>query len=58
MIVYDVTDKETFKNVQAWLGNIQETLDRSNVVIMLIGNKIDLIDQRQVSTEEGKEFAK
>lgn len=58
LIVYDVTDRTTFSNVQAWLKNIQDTVNKDSITIVLIGNKIDLQQERQVSTQEGESFAK
>jgi small GTP-binding protein len=55
MIIYDITNMETFNSVQKWLTYTRE--DHSTTT-MLIGNKIDLMDKRQVSTEQGTAFAK
>ncbi|MBD3350661.1 MAG: GTP-binding protein [Candidatus Lokiarchaeota archaeon] len=56
-LVFDVTRKETFENIKRWH---KETLKGAgeNVVLMLIGNKIDLVDKRQVTKEEGEALAK
>lgn len=56
IIVYDVTDRETFENVRTWINEI-EKYSQSNVCKILVGNKCDLTGQRSVTTEEGKEFA-
>ena len=56
IIVYDVTDKNTFEKVQEWVQSISEYTDREkNIRKVLVGNKIDL--PRQVTTEEGKKLA-
>lgn len=55
--MYDITNHSTFENVELWLKKIRESTDANNVVIMLVGNKSDLEDSRQVSIEEGKSFA-
>ena len=55
-IVYDVTNNESFNNVSYWLSEIEKAIDK-NVVIYLIGNKIDLENKRTVSYENGKEKA-
>ncbi|KAG7536406.1 Small GTPase [Arabidopsis suecica] len=57
LLVYDITNHSTFENVELWLKKIRESIDANNVVIMLVGNKSDLEDSRQVSIEEGKSFA-
>ena len=50
VLMYDCTDLFTFNNIQNWLNQIKEKKDLSNVVVFLIANKIDLDDERKVST--------
>ena len=61
LLLYDVTNKETFKNVEGWIDSIHESLgnhNNSKYLIFLIGNKTDLIGvddyQRDVQEEEGR----
>ena len=54
--MYDVTDRETFENVRTWIHEI-EKYSVQGVCKILVGNKCDMEVQRQVSKEEGKEFA-
>merc|ERR1712226_1673506 len=56
IIVYDVTDQETFNNVRTWITEI-EKYSSAGVCKILVGNKCDKEPQRQVSKEEGQEFA-
>ncbi|KAG5175459.1 ras related protein PiYpt1 [Tribonema minus] len=56
IVVYDVTDRESFNNVKQWLTEI-ERYACENVNKLLVGNKSDLEAKRAVTTEEGKEFA-
>ena len=65
LLLYDVTNKESFKNVETWIKSIHESLgnhQNSKYIIILIGNKIDLIGvdgkEREVSTEEGENTCK
>ena len=62
LLMYDVTNKESFLNVKIWIDSIFETLGNnvnSKYVIFLIGNKIDLIGvedrKREVTEEEAKQ---
>ena len=55
-IVYEITNKKTFNNVVSWLNECREMCYK-DILICLVGNKKDLEDKRQVSTEEGKKFA-
>ena len=56
IIVYDITDRESFDNVKQWLNEIDKYACE-NVNKLLVGNKSDLDNKRQVDFEEGKAFA-
>ena len=55
-IVYDITRKESFENVSKWAEQLKSTADK-NLTIIIVGNKTDLEDQRQVTSEEGQNKA-
>ena len=57
LLVYDVTKRTSFENVEKWLQELREHAD-SNIVVMLVGNKIDLRNQRAVPAEDGSRLAK
>ncbi|XP_026388358.1 ras-related protein RABD1-like isoform X1 [Papaver somniferum] len=56
IIVYDVTDMESFNNVKQWLNEIDRYANDS-VCKLLVGNKSDLVDKKVVDTETAKAFA-
>jgi Ras-related protein Rab-11A len=56
-IVYDITSKITFDSVDKWIQDLNLYGDK-NIIILLIGNKSDLEDKREVKREEGEEKAK
>mmetsp|Transcript_45274 Transcript_45274/g.52046 ORF Transcript_45274/g.52046 Transcript_45274/m.52046 type:complete len:207 (-) Transcript_45274:200-820(-) len=56
IVVYDVTQKESFDHVPMWMNEIEKYASE-NVVKLLVGNKADLEDRKAVSTDEGKERA-
>ena len=56
IVVYDVTDAESFQNVTQWLHEIDRYAS-SGVNKLLVGNKSDLTAKRQVTYEQAKEFA-
>ena len=56
MLIYDVTSKITFKNVKKWVDSIRAEVS-NKVVIVLVGNKIDKIERREVQKEEGEGLA-
>jgi len=57
LLVYDVTRRETFEHLSAWLHDARE-YSGPELVIMVVGNKTDLEAQRTVTKEEGEKFAK
>lgn len=56
IIVYDITDVESFSNVRQWLFEI-DRFASEQVNKLLVGNKSDLTNKRVVTTETAKEFA-
>lgn len=52
-VVYDISRKDTFDNVDKWFSELKGNSDE-NVFVVLIGNKCDMEDQREVSIAEGK----
>lgn len=56
LLVYDITKRQTFENVQRWLRELREHAD-SNIVIMLAGNKADLNHLRAVSAADAQVLA-
>ena len=56
LLIYDITDRESFESLSLWLIEIEKNASK-NVKILLIGNNCDLKDKRQVSYQEGKDFA-
>ncbi|KAJ8926904.1 hypothetical protein NQ314_020756 [Rhamnusium bicolor] len=57
VVVYDITNANSFHQTSKWIDDVR-TERGSDVIIMLVGNKTDLSDKRQVSTEEGERKAK
>jgi small GTP-binding protein len=55
LVVYDVTERETFKKLDSWLHLYRDSCGDANPVIV-IGNKIDL-STREVDTNEGRQYA-
>ena len=62
-LLYDITDKESFEHVKSWIDSISDSLGKNKdekYVIILIGNKLDLIEEgieeRQVNEDEAKKI--
>jgi len=55
MLVYDISKKESFDNIERWLTELRQHAD-SNIIIMLVGNKADLAHLREVTPERARQF--
>ena len=55
-IVYDITNKDTFKNVDKWIQDLRE-FGEDDAAILRVGKKSDLEEKREVTTEEVKKKA-
>ena len=55
-IVYDITRKNSFESIDKWINDVTSVADKK-ITIVLIGNKSDLEDQRQVTKEQGEDKA-
>ncbi|ORY04515.1 rab protein 6 [Basidiobolus meristosporus CBS 931.73] len=57
VVVYDITSRNSFLNTVKWVDDVRAERG-TDVIIVLVGNKTDLSDKRQVTTEEGEKKAK
>ena len=58
IIVYDITNKDTLKSVDKWIEECNFSSNNDNLIMILVGNKTDLIDKRQITEKTGKDYAK
>ncbi|KAK8143453.1 Ras- protein Rab-6A [Beauveria asiatica] len=57
VVVYDVSNAKSFQNTKKWIDDVRA--ERGNdVIIVLVGNKTDLNDKREVTTQQGEDEAK
>jgi len=56
IMVYDVTSSESFDHVEEWLSEVDRYANE-NTAKLLVGNKADLVEERQVSEEVASKFA-
>lgn len=56
VLVYDVTDKHSFNKLSYWMDEVTEHTTNRNPIKVVVGNKTDDVDKRQITKEEGKEF--
>ena len=57
LIVYDITNRKSFENLNNWYNLIFEINKDSNVIVGVTANKTDLYENQVVDSEEGKNFA-
>jgi small GTP-binding protein len=57
MLVFDLTNRKSFENLSMWLSEARQNSNNPNLVILMLGNKADLVDNRQVSYAEANSFA-
>jgi len=55
-VVYDISNRTTFDNIKSWVEDCKK-LSPKTVLMILVGNKIDLEDKREVTYDEGSIFA-
>jgi GTPase SAR1 family protein len=55
-VTYDITDRESFSAIENWMNEVEKHAS-DNISRILVGNKSDMEDARQVSTDEGRELA-
>ena len=53
-VVYDITKKKSFESIDRWINDLTSTADK-NITIVVIGNKCDLEEQRQITKDQGEE---
>lgn len=58
ILVYDVCNHNTFQKLDHWLAELETYCTRNNVVKMLVGNKIDRLENRVVTKEQGMNYAR
>ncbi|KAK3524098.1 hypothetical protein QTP70_017994 [Hemibagrus guttatus] len=57
LLMFDLTSQQSFLNVRNWMSQLQANAYCENPDIVLIGNKADLADQREVQEKQAKELA-
>ena len=56
IFVYDITKKNTLKIIDSWIDEVKENV-KGDISFILVGNKTDLEEEREVSIIEGEKFA-
>ena len=57
VIVFDVTSQDSFDNVKGWINSIKSNIGENVIPIIIVGNKIDMENMREISKEDGSKTA-
>lgn len=57
LIVFDITKRKSYENVCGWLTESKQHIEPHNAVYVIVGQKSDLDEERQVTSREGRLFA-
>lgn len=57
IVVYDITKRKSFEFIDKWIEDVKNERGEENVILCVVGNKSDLTEERQVTTEEGEKKA-
>eukprot|EP01097_Dermamoeba_algensis_P005970 TRINITY_DN3758_c0_g1_i1.p1 TRINITY_DN3758_c0_g1~~TRINITY_DN3758_c0_g1_i1.p1 ORF type:complete len:188 (-),score=41.32 TRINITY_DN3758_c0_g1_i1:243-806(-) len=57
VLVYDISNKESFTNLENWVRELEQFTHDARIVKILVGNKLDLEAERKVTKEEASHFA-
>ena len=57
LVVYDITNRNSFLDIKTWVDDCKKQSPKT-ILLILVGNKIDLEDKREVSYDEGNNFAR
>ncbi|KAH0786131.1 small GTP-binding protein [Histomonas meleagridis] len=56
ILFFDLTQASSFQNLEQWSSELEDKTD-GNMRVFLVGNKVDLADQRVISSEDAKSFS-
>ncbi|KAJ2688687.1 hypothetical protein H4218_001569 [Coemansia sp. IMI 209128] len=59
VLVYDITNEDSFKDIDAWVQELKQNIDMESTVLLLVGNKLDLAPgRRQVEYSRARDYIK
>jgi GTPase SAR1 family protein len=57
LLLYDITNYDSFEHVSDWLNEAKKQIEPNNAVFILVGTKVDKENQREVPIEQAQQFA-
>jgi len=56
ILVYDIANIKSFENIKSWINSIKDNVDLDKIGLIIVGNKIDLEEKREVNLDTVKDF--
>jgi small GTP-binding protein len=57
LLIFDITNKKSFDKINFWYNDLINRIKKDEIIIYLVGNKIDLEENRQITIEEAEKYA-
>jgi len=57
LLIFDITNKKSFEKINFWYNDLINKIKKEEIVIYLVGNKVDLEENRQITIEEAEKYA-
>ena len=57
LLIFDITNKKSFDKIDFWYNDLINRLKKDEIIIYLVGNKVDLEENRQITIEEAEKYA-
>ena len=57
LLIFDITNKKSFDKIDFWYNDLINRIKKDEIIIYLVGNKIDLEENRQITIEEAEKYA-
>jgi small GTP-binding protein len=57
LLIYDISNKKSFERIDFWYKDLKKSVNSDEIVVFLVGNKIDLNDKRVVDKEEAEKYS-
>ena len=58
LLIFDITNKKSFDKINFWYKDLKQSVNIDEIFVCLVGNKIDLEENRVISKEEAEEYAR
>ena len=57
LLIFDITNKKSFDKIDFWYNDLIDRIKKDEIIIYLVGNKVDLEENRQITIEEAEKYA-